>query len=117
MPGRSSRLHQQMNTSATGVSGVPLNATRCKKGRMARMRNLKMDVENDKQGEFIEEILAPPFGGMITFVKESEALMEKGQLDKLKNDEVRITQLVRGFSSTWKQPVKALSQDALFHQL
>lgn len=37
--------------------------------------------------EFIEEILAPPFGGMITFVKESEALMEKGQLDKLKNDE------------------------------
>ncbi|KAI4901874.1 hypothetical protein NFI96_026939, partial [Prochilodus magdalenae] len=37
--------------------------------------------------EFIEEILAPPFGGMITFVKESEALMEKGQLDQLKNDE------------------------------
>lgn len=37
--------------------------------------------------EFIEEILAPPFGGMVTFVKESEALMEKGQLDKLKNDE------------------------------
>ncbi|XP_072529400.1 vacuolar protein sorting-associated protein 52 homolog [Salminus brasiliensis] len=63
--------------------------------------------------EFIEEILAPPFGGMITFVKESEALMEKGQLDKLKNDEVRITQLVRGFSSTWKQSVEALSQDVM----
>ncbi|KAI4900822.1 hypothetical protein NFI96_026832 [Prochilodus magdalenae] len=63
--------------------------------------------------EFIEEILAPPFGGMITFVKESEALMEKGQLDKLKNDEVRITQLVRGFSSTWKQLVEALSQDVM----
>ncbi|XP_058264842.1 vacuolar protein sorting-associated protein 52 homolog isoform X1 [Hemibagrus wyckioides] len=63
--------------------------------------------------EFIEEILAPPFGGMITFVKESEALIEKGQLDKLKNDEVRITQLVRGFSSTWKQSVEALSQDVM----
>ncbi|KAG9281446.1 hypothetical protein AMEX_G4291 [Astyanax mexicanus] len=63
--------------------------------------------------EFIEEILAPPFGGMITFVKESEALMEKGQLDKLKNDEVRITQLVRGFSSSWKQSVEALSQDVM----
>ncbi|KAL7858720.1 hypothetical protein AOLI_G00188220 [Acnodon oligacanthus] len=63
--------------------------------------------------EFIEEILAPPFGGMITFVKESEALMEKGQLEKLKNDEVRITQLVRGFSSTWKQSVEALSQDVM----
>ncbi|XP_062873600.1 vacuolar protein sorting-associated protein 52 homolog [Trichomycterus rosablanca] len=63
--------------------------------------------------EFIEEILAPPFGGLITFVKESEALMEKGQLDKLKNEEARITQLVRGFSSTWKQSVEALSQDVM----
>ncbi|XP_066524386.1 vacuolar protein sorting-associated protein 52 homolog [Hoplias malabaricus] len=63
--------------------------------------------------EFIEEILAPPFGGMITFVKESETLMEKGQLDKLKNDEVRITQLVRGFSSSWKQSVEAMSQDVM----
>uniref|UniRef100_A0A4W5J991 Vacuolar protein sorting-associated protein 52 homolog n=1 Tax=Hucho hucho TaxID=62062 RepID=A0A4W5J991_9TELE len=37
--------------------------------------------------EFIEEILSSPFGGMIAFVKESEALTEKGQLDRLKNDE------------------------------
>ncbi|XP_028819771.1 vacuolar protein sorting-associated protein 52 homolog [Denticeps clupeoides] len=63
--------------------------------------------------EFIEEILSSPFGGMIAFVKESEALMERGQLDKLKNDEVRITQLVRGFSSTWKQSVESLSQDVM----
>ncbi|XP_016348765.1 vacuolar protein sorting-associated protein 52 homolog [Sinocyclocheilus anshuiensis] len=63
--------------------------------------------------EFIEEILSPPFGGMITFVKESEALMEKGQLDKLRTDEARITQLVRGFSSSWKQSVEALSQDVM----
>ncbi|XP_076157730.1 vacuolar protein sorting-associated protein 52 homolog [Alosa pseudoharengus] len=63
--------------------------------------------------EFIEEILSPPFGGMIAFVKESEALMERGQLDRLKNDEARITQLVRGFSSTWKQSVEAMSQDVM----
>ncbi|XP_016389121.1 vacuolar protein sorting-associated protein 52 homolog isoform X1 [Sinocyclocheilus rhinocerous] len=63
--------------------------------------------------EFIEEILTPPFGGMIAFVKESEALMEKGQLDKLRTDEARITQLVRAFSSSWKQSVEALSQDVM----
>uniref|UniRef100_A0A7N8XZG2 Vacuolar protein sorting-associated protein 52 homolog n=1 Tax=Mastacembelus armatus TaxID=205130 RepID=A0A7N8XZG2_9TELE len=63
--------------------------------------------------EFIEEILSPPFGGMIAFVKEAEALMEKGQLDRLKNDEARITQLVRGFSSTWKQSVESMSQDVM----
>ncbi|XP_063041258.1 vacuolar protein sorting-associated protein 52 homolog [Engraulis encrasicolus] len=63
--------------------------------------------------EFIEEILSPPFGGMIAFVKESEALMERGQLDRLKNDEARITQLIRGFSSSWKQSVEAMSQDVM----
>ncbi|XP_029023596.1 vacuolar protein sorting-associated protein 52 homolog [Betta splendens] len=63
--------------------------------------------------EFIEEILSPPFGGMIAFVKEAEALMEKGQLDRLKNEEARITQLIRGFSSTWKQSVESMSQDVM----
>ncbi|XP_070777359.1 vacuolar protein sorting-associated protein 52 homolog isoform X2 [Enoplosus armatus] len=63
--------------------------------------------------EFIEEILSPPFGGMIAFVKEAEALMEKGQLDRLKNEEARIIQLVRGFSSTWKQSVESMSQDVM----
>ncbi|XP_073319077.1 vacuolar protein sorting-associated protein 52 homolog isoform X1 [Pagrus major] len=63
--------------------------------------------------EFIEEILSPPFGGMIAFVKEAEALMEKGQLDRLKNEEARITQLVRGFSGTWKQSVESMSQDVM----
>ncbi|KAM6974938.1 vacuolar protein sorting-associated protein 52 homolog isoform 2-T2 [Tautogolabrus adspersus] len=63
--------------------------------------------------EFIEEILSAPFGGMIAFVKEAEGLVEKGQLDRLKNEEARITQLVRGFSSTWKQSVEAMSQDVM----
>ncbi|XP_053190620.1 vacuolar protein sorting-associated protein 52 homolog [Scomber japonicus] len=63
--------------------------------------------------EFIEEILSPPFGGMIAFVKEAEALLEKGQLDRLKNEEARITQLIRGFSSSWKQSVESMSQDVM----
>ncbi|CAF90117.1 unnamed protein product [Tetraodon nigroviridis] len=63
--------------------------------------------------EFIEEILSPPFGGMIAFVKEAEALMEKGQLERLRSEEARITQLVRGFSSTWKQSVEAMSRDVM----
>ncbi|CAH1787667.1 unnamed protein product [Owenia fusiformis] len=35
--------------------------------------------------EFIEEILAPHFGGMMMFVKEVEAAVEKGNMDSLKN--------------------------------
>ncbi|CAL8396207.1 unnamed protein product [Gadus morhua 'NCC'] len=63
--------------------------------------------------EFIEELLSPPFGGMISFVKEAEVLMERGQLDRLKNDEARINQLVRGFSSSWKHSVEAMSQEVM----
>uniref|UniRef100_A0A8C0FZX2 Vacuolar protein sorting-associated protein 52 homolog n=1 Tax=Chelonoidis abingdonii TaxID=106734 RepID=A0A8C0FZX2_CHEAB len=63
--------------------------------------------------EFIEEILSPPFGGMIAFVKESESLIEKGQLDRLRGEEARVTQLVRGFSTTWKASVESLSQDVM----
>ncbi|XP_053907986.1 vacuolar protein sorting-associated protein 52 homolog isoform X1 [Cuculus canorus] len=63
--------------------------------------------------EFIEEILSPPFGGMIAFVKEAEALLEKGQLERLRGEEARVTQLARGFSSTWKAAVEALSQDVM----
>uniref|UniRef100_A0A8C3J5B0 Vacuolar protein sorting-associated protein 52 homolog n=1 Tax=Calidris pygmaea TaxID=425635 RepID=A0A8C3J5B0_9CHAR len=75
--------------------------------------------------EFIEEILSPPFGGMIAFVKEAEALLEKGQLERLPWGGVltffstpppfpaRVTQLARGFSSTWKASVESLSQDVM----
>lgn len=44
--------------------------------------------------EFIEDILSPPFGGMIAFVKEAEALMEKGQLERLRSDEGEASLLV-----------------------
>uniref|UniRef100_A0A8D0LBZ7 Vacuolar protein sorting-associated protein 52 homolog n=1 Tax=Sphenodon punctatus TaxID=8508 RepID=A0A8D0LBZ7_SPHPU len=63
--------------------------------------------------EFIEELLAPGFGGMITFVKEAEALAERGQLEKLRGEEARVTQLVRGFAATWKAAVESLSQDVM----
>ncbi|XP_039862590.1 vacuolar protein sorting-associated protein 52 homolog isoform X3 [Simochromis diagramma] len=63
--------------------------------------------------EFIEEILSPPFGGMIAFVKEAEALMEKGQLDRLKNDEARITQLV-GIRTSWRSVHQQLSKCYVF---
>ncbi|XP_041069183.1 vacuolar protein sorting-associated protein 52 homolog isoform X1 [Carcharodon carcharias] len=63
--------------------------------------------------EFIEEILSPPFGGMIAFVKETEVLIEKGQIEKLKTEEGRVVQLVRGFAATWKQSVENLSQDVM----
>uniref|UniRef100_A0A803SSY6 Vacuolar protein sorting-associated protein 52 homolog n=1 Tax=Anolis carolinensis TaxID=28377 RepID=A0A803SSY6_ANOCA len=68
---------------------------------------------NARTQEFIEELLAPGFGGMIAFVKEAEALAERGQMERLRGDEARVTQLVRGFAATWKSAVEALSQDVM----
>ncbi|XP_066473420.1 vacuolar protein sorting-associated protein 52 homolog isoform X2 [Tiliqua scincoides] len=63
--------------------------------------------------EFIEELLAPGFGGMIAFVKEAETLAERGQLERLRGEEARVVQLVRGFAGTWKAAVESLSQDVM----
>ncbi|RVE66807.1 hypothetical protein OJAV_G00111060 [Oryzias javanicus] len=61
--------------------------------------------------EFIEEILSPPFGGMIAFVKEAEALMEKGQLDRLKNEEG--TYLMKHMRNTNPDPLTVAATVAL----
>jgi hypothetical protein len=42
---------------------------------------------NNKSAEYVEEILSPHFGGILQFVKEGEALVEKGQGDELKHHE------------------------------
>ncbi|CAI9168189.1 unnamed protein product [Rangifer tarandus platyrhynchus] len=68
---------------------------------------------NARTQEFIEELLSPPFGGLVAFVKEAEALIERGQADRLRGEEARVTQLIRGFGSSWKSSVESLSQDVM----
>ncbi|XP_006860415.1 PREDICTED: vacuolar protein sorting-associated protein 52 homolog isoform X3 [Chrysochloris asiatica] len=68
---------------------------------------------NARTQEFIEELLSPPFGGLVAFVKEAEALIERGQAERLRGEEARVTQLIRGFGSSWKTSVESLSQDVM----
>nr|XP_054412741.1 vacuolar protein sorting-associated protein 52 homolog isoform X1 [Pongo abelii] len=68
---------------------------------------------NARTQEFIEELLSPPFGGLVAFVKEAEALIERGQAERLRGEEARVTQLIRGFGSSWKSSVESLSQDVM----
>ena len=37
--------------------------------------------------EYIEEVLQPHFGGMITFIKDCEVAVERGNVDYLKVQE------------------------------
>ena len=43
-----------------------------------------------RTGEFVEEILAPHFGGMMMFVKEAESLLERNQTQLLKQMEGKL---------------------------
>ncbi|XP_014674937.1 PREDICTED: vacuolar protein sorting-associated protein 52 homolog isoform X2 [Priapulus caudatus] len=71
------------------------------------------ELLNARTEEFVEEILAPYFGGMITFVKESENMIERGQADRLKKDEKKVTMIVRSFNSDWKKAIDDLNQQVM----
>ena len=59
------------------------------------------------------QALSPYFGGIIYFVKDVEPLLERGQRDKIKLDERRLQQLVRGFAGDWKKSIEVLNQDIM----
>ncbi|XP_060590852.1 vacuolar protein sorting-associated protein 52 homolog [Ruditapes philippinarum] len=63
--------------------------------------------------EFIEEVLTPHFGGMIMFVKDLEGHIERGNMEALRNEEQRVTQLVRGFNSDWKRALEYINQEVM----
>ncbi|GLH15276.1 uncharacterized protein GBIM_19676 [Gryllus bimaculatus] len=71
------------------------------------------DQLNSCSNEYVEEILSPHFGGIMQFVKEGEALLEKGQTEDLKAQEGKALALVQSFSSNWKQSLEELNQEVL----
>ncbi|ESP04479.1 hypothetical protein LOTGIDRAFT_223857 [Lottia gigantea] len=71
------------------------------------------DLLNGRTQEYIEEILSPHFGGMITFVKDCEVILERGQVDSLKKEEKRVQMIVRGFNSDWKRALELINQDVM----
>ena len=64
--------------------------------------------------EYIEEILSPYFGGMISFVKDCELIIESGNsVEVLKRHEGKITHIVRQFNADWKKAIEFLNQDVM----
>lgn len=63
--------------------------------------------------EFIEEILSPHFGGMISFVKDCEVHIERGSSESLRHEERRVQQIVKGFNSDWKRALEFINGDVM----
>ncbi|EDW36829.1 GL25904 [Drosophila persimilis] len=68
---------------------------------------------NARSNEYVEEILAPHFGGIIQFVKECEHFFEKEQMDELRKQERRSLALVASFSANWKKSLEELNREVL----
>ena len=49
----------------------------------------------------------------MSFVKDCEPLLERGQRDRVRVNEVRINQLVRGFAADWKHSIESLNQEVM----
>ncbi|PVD21732.1 hypothetical protein C0Q70_17532 [Pomacea canaliculata] len=71
------------------------------------------DLLTARTGEYVEEVLAPHFGGMITFVRDCENLVDKGQLDTFANQEKRVQQIIRGFNNDWKKALETINQEVM----
>ncbi|GFO17732.1 vacuolar protein sorting-associated protein 52-like protein [Plakobranchus ocellatus] len=66
--------------------------------------------------EFVEEILAPHFGGLISWVKDSEVALEHGlrrSFITLISEEKRVQQIVRGFNNDWKRVLESINQEVM----
>ena len=46
-------------------------------------------------------------------MKDCEPQLERGQRDRVRVDEARIQQLVRGFATDWKRSIESLNQDVM----
>ncbi|XP_045132398.1 vacuolar protein sorting-associated protein 52 homolog isoform X2 [Portunus trituberculatus] len=71
------------------------------------------ELLGQRTGEYIEEVLAPHFGGMLTFVRETDHLIANNNTEALKDYEKKVVPLVRSFSSTWKKSVERLNNEVM----
>jgi hypothetical protein len=68
---------------------------------------------NARSAEYVEEILSPHFGGIIQLVKESEVLIEKGQVEDLKRQEGKALGLVQSFTNNWKRALEEINREVV----
>lgn len=87
------------------ILGVLLEHTRDNSKEAETFRELL----SARSTEYVEEILAPHFGGIMQFVKESEQQQEKKQ--PLQYNERKALALVTNFSANWKKAIDEISKE------
>ncbi|KAI1285484.1 Vacuolar protein sorting-associated protein 52 -like protein [Halotydeus destructor] len=63
--------------------------------------------------DFVEELLYPHFGHMMSFVKDCEAYLERQDGDLLSKEEKKVTSLVKGFNGTWRKAIEDINREVM----
>ena len=66
-----------------------------------------------RTAEYVEETLSPHFGALMQFVRDAEAMVERGDSEALKREERRITDLVRSFAAGWKKSLEEINNEIM----
>lgn len=68
---------------------------------------------SQKTSDYVEEVLAPHFGDLIQFCKDSESLIERNEEDKLRSYEQKAGQIIIIFNGKWKSALDELNNEVL----
>lgn len=66
---------------------------------------------SSRSTEYVEEILSPHFGGIMTFVKDMEHQIEKNPSSTVTYNEHHALQLVTKFSANWKKAIEDINRE------
>ncbi|MFH4978802.1 hypothetical protein AB6A40_005511 [Gnathostoma spinigerum] len=71
------------------------------------------ELQQTKINEYVDLLLRPHFGAMITFVNECEPLIEQGHTQLLLRYREKVTGIVRSFSVEWKRSIDAINSEVV----
>lgn len=74
--------------------------------------NIKQHL-NKRVQDFVEELLYPHFGALISFVKECESLLEKNDMPALDRQDSKVSSLIKSFNSNWRKAIEEINRDVM----
>ena len=74
--------------------------------------NIKQQI-NKRVHDFVEELLYPFFGSMISFVKDCESYLEKNNQDALKKEEAKILPIIKTFNNGWRKAIEEINKEVM----
>lgn len=85
---------------------------RTKESEFKEFESVKVHLTK-RINDFVEELLYPHFGQLISFVKDCEVYIEKKDANSLAREEKKLAKLVKSFNSNWRKAVEQLNQEVM----